>query len=122
MGRIRVFVIDDHPVVREAFRYFLARESGLEFAGESDGTGDVCALVEAMQPEVVLMDYRLPVTTGDVLAGELKRMRPGLKILGISSDVESARQRMLAAGADGFLDKSEVGRTAEAVLALSGAT
>jgi len=121
MGGIRVFIIDDHPIVREALRFFLSREPDLEFAGESDGTGDVQALIEAMQPQVVLVDFRLPVTPGDVLAGELKKSRPDLKILGISTDVELGSLKMLAAGADGFLNKADVGRTAAMIRSIAHA-
>lgn len=119
MGGIRVFIIDDHPIVREALRYFLAREPDLEFAGESDGTGDVQALVDAMQPDIVLVDFRLPVTPGDVLAGDLKRAKPHLKVLGISTDTELGSLKMLAAGADGFLNKAEVGQTAATIRAIA---
>ena len=114
MGSIRVFIIDDHPIFREAFRSWLAREPDLEYAGESDGTGDVYSLVHAMRPQVVVVDYRLPDAVGDVLTHELKTEDTELRVLGISSDT-GARDRMMAAGADAFLEKSEMRSAASAI-------
>ena len=109
MDAKRVVVVEDHPLTRYVLRVFLADEPDIELAGECDGTGDVPSEVEAAHPDVVLLDYRLPVTRGDILTQQLKALRPNVKILGFSIDPDTGRPAMLSAGADGFLEKNENG-------------
>ena len=68
---------------------------------------------------MVLLDYRLPVAMGDVLARQLKTLRPELKVLGLSLDSEVGRSAMLAAGADAFLAKTSMEKTVAAVRQLA---
>jgi DNA-binding NarL/FixJ family response regulator len=117
---IRVFIIDDHWTIREGLRLLLERDPQLEFAGESDGTGDVCGLVLAMRPDVVIMDFRLPEREGDELTRQLKEAMPNLRVLGISFSDEAAQRKMIAAGADAFLPKSELRQTGPMVRQLGG--
>jgi DNA-binding NarL/FixJ family response regulator len=117
---IRVFVVDDHWTIREGLRRLLEIEPQFEFAGESDGTGDVCSLVEAMHPDVVIMDFRLPVVEGDELTRRLKGILPHVQILGISFSDDSAQRRMIDAGADAFLPKTELRETGRVLRALAG--
>lgn len=108
MHGIRVFIVDDHWIVREGLRRLIELDPHIEYAGESDGSGDVCSLVEAMHPDVVIMDFRLPDVEGDELTRRLKASVPHVRVLGISFSDQSAQPKMLAAGADAFLSKSRL--------------
>ena len=118
---IRVFVVEDNPLTRYILRVYLCCESDIELAGECDGTGDVSSEVEATGPDVVLLDYRLPVVNGDILTQKIKKERPDLKVLGLSVDTECAGPAMLAAGADAFLAKTSMDSTVAAVRRLARA-
>lgn len=103
---VRVVLVDDHPVVRSGLRAWLDSRDGIEVAGEAETVRDAISLVTAMQPDVVVLDLKLPDGSGlDVL----RRIRaaedpPGVVILtsfGEDRDIVEAVER----GADGFLHK-----------------
>lgn len=103
---VRVVLVDDHPVVRSGLRAWLDSRDGIEVAGEAETVRDAISLVMAMQPDVVVLDLKLPDGSGlDVL----RRIRaaedpPGVVILtsfGEDRDIVEAVER----GADGFLHK-----------------
>jgi DNA-binding NarL/FixJ family response regulator len=112
---IRVFVVEDNPLTRYILRVYLCHESDIELAGECDGTGDVSSEVSATRPDVVLLDYRLPVVKGDVLTRQLKKAQPDVKVLAVSIDTKLGGPAMLAAGADAFLAKTSMDNTVAAV-------
>lgn len=110
MHPIRVFVIDDHPLVREGLRATLGSKPDLTCVGESDGADDVRARVQSAEADVALVDYHLADFSGEKLIGILKEARPQLRVLGMSIRPEVAGPVMLAAGADAFVDKTDIGQ------------
>ena len=57
---IRLLIVDDHPVVRDGLRGMLAGDPDLEVVGEAADGAEALALVEALRPDVILMDLRMP--------------------------------------------------------------
>jgi DNA-binding NarL/FixJ family response regulator len=106
--RIRLLVVDDHPVIRDIIRLACDRSPRIEVVGEAaDG---VSALVEAgrLQPDVVVLDLSLPGMTGLETARRLKREHEGIRILAISGDNDPETVfECRRIGVEGFFEKTE---------------
>lgn len=103
---IRVFLVDDHEVVRRGVAEVLEDDPRLLVAGEAGSMADAIARVPAVRPDVVVLDMRLPDGDGAQLCRSLRSLLPGLPCLVLTSysDAE-ARDAAVRAGATGFLLK-----------------
>lgn len=113
MNEIRIFLIDDHGVLREGLQLLLDAQPDMLVVGESaQGRGVVEALKNA-RPDVVILDVSMPDISGAHAAAAVREALPELKILALTRHDEKAYvQQMLAAGASGYVLK----RTAAEVL------
>jgi DNA-binding NarL/FixJ family response regulator len=108
---IRVFLVDDHTVVRRGMRAFLAMLSDIEVIGEAaDGQAalDELAILDKADnlPDVVLMDLLMPRLDGVAATSEIKRRHPGVQVVALTSFSEAERvHAALEAGAAGYLLK-----------------
>jgi DNA-binding NarL/FixJ family response regulator len=126
-GPIRVFLVDDHRVVRSGVSAYLEQIDDIEVIGEaSDGQQalDRIALLEPGDrlPDVVLMDLSMPVMDGTTATHQIKTRWPGIEIVAMTSFVEEAKVRgALEAGAAGYLlkdaDADEVAQAIRAAVA-----
>jgi DNA-binding NarL/FixJ family response regulator len=105
-GPIRVFLVDDHAVVRQGVRTFLELQPDLEVVGEAaDGAGAV-QRAAAARPDVVLMDLVMPGGGGPEAIRNVRAALPKARILVLSSYVDDAQVfAALHAGASGYLLK-----------------
>jgi NarL family two-component system response regulator LiaR len=104
--RIRVLVVDDHKVVRKGLRTFIAVNDDLELIGEAGNGEEAIEQVAALDPDVVLMDLKMPVMDGPTAIGRIRADHPDVQVVALTSfDDESMAQRALEAGAIGFLFK-----------------
>ncbi|RBY92058.1 DNA-binding response regulator [Blastococcus sp. TBT05-19] len=104
--RVRVFLVDDHEVVRRGVAEVLEDDPGITVAGEAGTVAEALARVPAVRPHVVIVDMRLPDGNGATLCRELRACVPGLACLVLTSyGEEDARDAALDAGASGFLLK-----------------
>jgi DNA-binding NarL/FixJ family response regulator len=103
---IRVLIADDHALFRRGLEMVLKEEDGIEMVGQaSDGAEAVQIAVEAV-PDVVLMDIRMPKTTGIEAARAMKEVAPTAKIVMLTiSDEEEDLFEAIRAGASGYLLK-----------------
>jgi two-component system, NarL family, response regulator DevR len=103
---VRVFLVDDHEVVRRGVAEVLEDDPGLMVAGEAGSVAEALARVPAVRPDVVVLDMRLPDGSGADLCRSLRRRFPGLPCLVLTSYSEpEAREAAIRAGATGFLLK-----------------
>lgn len=118
---IRVLLVDDHTMFREALRALLASAKGIEVVGEaSDGT-QVEDLVEHTRPEVIVMDVSMPQLNGIETTRRLMARHPLLRVIALSAFVyRRFVLDMLNAGAVGYLAKTAAGD--ELVRAIQQAT
>lgn len=114
---IRVLVVDDHPVVRLGVWHLLSSDPDLEVVGEADTGPRTLEQVAALQPDVVLLDIRMPGSDGVEITQQLRRACPDVKILILTAyRDEEYLLGALRAGAHGFLLKQASHETlAEAI-------
>lgn len=103
---VRVFLVDDHEVVRRGVAEVLEDDPHLLVAGEAGSVAEALARVPAVRPDVVVLDMRLPDGSGADLCRSLRQRMPGLPCLVLTSFTEpEAREAAVRAGATGFLLK-----------------
>jgi two-component system, NarL family, response regulator DevR len=103
---IRVFLVDDHEVVRRGVAEVLEDDPGMTVAGEAGSVAEALARVPAVRPDVVVIDMRLPDGDGAELCRGLRERLPGLRFLVLTSFSEQdAFDAAVRAGASGFLLK-----------------
>lgn len=103
---IRVLVVDDHKVVRKGLRTFLAVHDDLELVGEAGNGEEAIEQCAALEPDVVLMDLKMPVMDGPTAIKQLKNRFPDTRVVALTSfDDDMLAQRALEAGAIGYLFK-----------------
>ena len=104
---IRVFIVDDHPVVSEGIRSLLINEEGITWVGHALTAKDCIDYIEKESVDVLLMDINLPDKSGIDLCAEIKKMKPSTMILALSTlSQPSYINKMLANGANGYIFKS----------------
>lgn len=104
---VRVFIVDDHPVVVAGLQSLLSQLEGIEVAGAVSNAIEAVPFLKANAVDVVLLDINLPDISGVELCKKIHRELPGIKILGISTFSDrSYISRMIENGASGYLIKS----------------
>jgi len=103
---VRVFLVDDHEVVRRGVAEVLEDDPGLEVVGEAGSAAEALARVPAVRPDVAVVDMRLPDGDGAEVCARLLSRLPGLRCLVLSSySDEDAVAAAARAGASGYLLK-----------------
>lgn len=108
MSRIRVALVDDQSLFRAGIRMLVSSQPDLECVGEASNGAEAIGMVEAAQPDVVLMDIRMPVMDGiestkSILSAAIDN-RPRIIVL-TTFDLDEAAARAIRAGASGFVLK-----------------
>jgi two-component system response regulator DevR len=103
---VRVFLVDDHEVVRRGVAEVLEDDLGITVVGEAGSFAEALARVPAVRPDIVVLDMRLPDGDGAELCRVLRERVPGLRCLILTSYSEQeALDAAVRAGAAGFLLK-----------------
>ncbi len=107
MNKIRVFLADDHLILREGIRSLLEKVPDIEMVGEASEGGEAIAKVEQLVPDVVLMDITMPGLNGLEATREIKQKNPQVKVLILTMhETDQYLSRMLQAGASGYVVKT----------------
>ncbi|OUE20920.1 Transcriptional regulatory protein DevR (DosR) [Clavibacter michiganensis] len=102
----RVFLLDDHELVRRGIADVIERAADLEVVGEAGTVRDAVARVEATRPDVVVLDVRLPDGSGVDACRRIRSRHPDLPCLMLTAfDDDSALEAAVLAGAQGWLLK-----------------
>ena len=105
---IRVVLIDDHPALRMGLRIVLEQAPDVQVAAEAGSGQEALALIQALRPEVAVLDCQLPDMPGSQVAAELRRLGLATRVLALSAYSDDAAIRgMVEAGAVGYLLKEE---------------
>ena len=105
-GRIRVLVVDDHPVVRSGLAAVISLEPDFKLVGEAEDGAQAVAMVREQRPDVVLMDLRMPRMDGVTAIRAITTNFPQVRVLALTTyDGDVSIHRALEAGARGYLLK-----------------
>lgn len=103
---LRIMLVDDHEVVRIGLRHLLEAEPGLRVVAECGRVKGAMESARMTSPDVVLLDLRLPDGDGLDLCAAIKRERPEVKVIVLTSYMEpTLMMRAIATGADGYVLK-----------------
>lgn len=106
MTRIRLIIVDDHPVVRAGISGMLAGHPDLEIVGEAETGQEAVELAGTLKPDVVLMDLRMPGMEGVEATEQIKAQHPEINILVLTTyDTDADIFRAIEAGATGYMLK-----------------
>jgi DNA-binding NarL/FixJ family response regulator len=105
--KIRVIVVDDHPVVRFGIAAIVATQPDMTVAGEASSGEEVCEMASATPADIVLMDLRLPGISGVEAISILRKTAPRLRVIVLTTyDGDEDVYRALEAGAHAYLLKA----------------
>ena len=106
MGSVTVFIVDDHQMVAAGLAAVLMENPAIDVVGSSGSARDALPRVANLQPDVALVDLRLPDADGVELAGRLREVAPDTQIALVSASfTRSAVAEALAAGVSSFVSK-----------------
>jgi two-component system, NarL family, response regulator LiaR len=103
---ISIVLVDDHAVVRQGLRMFLALDPELQIVGEASNGAEGIEQVQKLKPDVVLMDLVMPVMDGITAIQKLRQHFPGVEVIALTSVLEDEKViGAIRAGATGYLLK-----------------
>jgi len=106
MERIKILITDDHPVVRSGIRGMLETEPDFDVIAEAKNGREALELVQKFNPDVVLMDLRMPEMEGVEAITNIKESHPNIHILVLTTfDTDADIVRAVVAGATGYMLK-----------------
>ena len=106
MKKIRVLIVDDHHIVRMGLMTIINDRSGMEVVGEAGNAIEALREVERLQPDVVLMDIRLPGESGIEVTSQISKRFPQSKVVMLTSFADDSMIfRAISAGAVGYVLK-----------------
>ena len=105
--RLKLFIVDDSLIVRERLVTMLDELAGIEIVGQAENVSEAICSIQKLQPEVVILDIRMPGGSGiDVLRAIKQTEAAPMVIMLTNYPYQKHRQKCFEAGADFFLDKS----------------
>ncbi len=111
MAAIRVMLVDDHEVVRQGLKSLLVRRENLQVVAEAGSVAEAVEAATRTQPDVIVMDVRLPDGTGIEACRDIRAERPQTQVLMLTSYADDeAVYAAIIAGAAGYLLKQTRGR------------
>jgi len=105
--QVKVFIADDSLIVRERLTTMLVELAGVEVVGQAENVAEAISAIGRLQPDVVILDIRMPGGSGIDVLRNIKLNGAGPMVIILTNYPYSGyRQRCMQAGADFFLDKS----------------
>jgi DNA-binding NarL/FixJ family response regulator len=109
--KIRVFLLDDHEVVRQGLKTFLESSGDIEVVGESALASEATARIPALRTQVAILDARLPDGSGIDVCRDVRAVDPDIRALILTSyDDDEALFAAIMAGASGYILKEATGQ------------
>jgi DNA-binding NarL/FixJ family response regulator len=121
VSEVRILLVDDHEVVREGLRALLSRREGFHVVGQAGSVAESIAEAQRTQPDVIVMDVRLPDGSGIEACREIRETLPDTKVIILTSYADDdAVFASILAGASGYVLKQTRGRAvADAIAAVA---
>lgn len=106
--KIRIIIVDDHPIFRQGLKELINRQQNLVICGEAEDAPEAMRAIKKQIPDMVLTDISLKTTNGLELIRDIKVQHPNIPIVAISMHEESYyAERALRAGAKGYITKQQ---------------
>jgi DNA-binding NarL/FixJ family response regulator len=106
--KARIFLVDDHPIVRRGLQFLLGMEPTMTVCGEAESGREALEKIQALQPDAVVVDLTLKESSGLDLLKDLRNRFPKVKVLVFSMHNELFyAERVLRGGAHGYITKEE---------------
>ena len=116
-GKFRILLVEDHPMFREQLTHLINKETDMYVCGEVDNSGDALKLLQSAAADIVIADLTLKGPSGLELLKDLKAQRIGVPVLVLSMHDEALyAERVLRAGARGYITKHETSREVMAAI------
>jgi PAS domain S-box-containing protein len=107
----RILIVDDHEMIRQGVRGILQRVKGWTICGEAVDGNEAIEKALTLRPDLVILDINMPVKDGLAALRQIRKLRPQTKVLMFTvNDSDHALREIKAAGADGYLCKSNASR------------
>ena len=107
-GKVRVLIVEDHPITRQGLKALINQQLSLEVCGETDSAADALDLITKLAPDLAIIDVSLKSANGIDLTRNIRSRMPSLPILVVSMHDEALfAERALRAGAMGYVMKHE---------------
>lgn len=106
----KIFLVDDHAVVREGLKWLIERDKNLSVCGEASSADETLEKIKSAKPDLMIVDIALPGTSGLDLTKSLRTVIPDVKIIILSMFKENLyAERALRSGANGYIMKKDGG-------------
>lgn len=106
MNKLRIFLADDHTMIREGLRVLINSQSDMEVVGDASNGKLAVQQIPHLQPDVAVLDISMPEMSGLQATEVLKKTLPRLKIIALTRHVDAGHlQQLLRAGAAGYILK-----------------
>jgi len=106
-SKIKIFVVDDHAVVRQGIKHIIVQNPDMEVVGEASHGNEVLDKIQGVDVDVMLMDIEMPEKSGWEVMTQIKHSHPNMSVIILSIFPEDHYGvRLIKAGASGYLTKS----------------
>ncbi len=106
--KVKIFLADDHSILRDGLRLILENEEGFNIVGEAGDGREAYEMIEKLKPDVAVLDISMPSMSGIELSRHLKKYLPNMKILILSRhDKEEYIKQVLQFGVEGYILKDD---------------
>lgn len=110
MNQVKLFLADDHPIVRDGLRFLLNAQPDMEVVGEAADGRETLQEIRKIRPDIVILDIAMPVLNGIAVAEQIKELYPEIRVIILSMHSTTEHIfRALRAGAEGYLVKETAG-------------
>jgi len=110
MKDLRVYLVDDHTILREGLRLILSQAPGVQIVGEQGDGRAAMEEIDQLKPDLVVLDISLPSLSGVEIARQIRKYHPEMKILVLSRhDNQEYVEQLLKYGVQGYILKEEAG-------------
>ncbi len=89
MGTVKIFLVDDHTIIRDGIRALLSLDSDFEVTGEASGWDELELLLQKKQPDLIILDIEMPGKSGLEIAETLQDSHPEIRKIILSANVDS---------------------------------